>query len=368
MKLTTKRHARVPGVIAVIVGAAVALSGCVTSPSAAPTEDESISIAISLFSSAIPFYEEAGVGATDAAEKSGDVTIEIAAPAEQVVDKAIANATSLLSKQPDGFGVNPCGGPSWNRVMKEIASGVTSAVTWGCFPAGSSEQIADLPIPTFVGASDLEMGRTLAEQTVNAASLPESSTGTALLGNCAPGTPNLDNRVIGFTEALAELLPMVEVVEFKSNPDKSMNLQSWSDRLSQNPDTVIAMGACEGDGINLATLKGKDNADWALGVTVPNKQQLPFIESGLIQAGVTSSGYLQGYTVASLLIESVRSGTPLPEGWIDTGIYTITTDNVGEWIEANANEASLQTYLAKIADPIIADPAAHTRGMTEYFD
>lgn len=368
MKITPRRPVRV-AIIAAALTFSASLAGCTSSGADQPTgePDERISVAMSLVSSSIPFYEEAGRGATTAAEAAGDVDLDIAAPAEPVIDKSIASATSLLSKQPDGFAVNPCGGPSWNRVMTQIQSSVASAVTWGCIPVGSAEQIGDLPIPTFVGASDLEMARTLIADIVSAAGLEPDLTGVALLGNCVPGTPNIDLRVTGFKEALADLLPQVEIVEFKSNPDKATNLQTWSDRLIQNPDTVLAVGACEQDGINLATLKGKEGGDWGLGVVVPNKQLLPLIKSGLIQAGVTSSGFLQGYTVTSLVIESIRSGEALPKGWIDTGIYSIKADNVGEWIAANETEDSLHAYLTEIADPIIQDPAARTRDLAEYF-
>src|SRR5262249_41818791 len=79
----------------------------------------------------------------------------------------------------------------------------------------------------FIAASDdTTMGRQLADELISR--LPQNASGTVVLGNQVPGSPNLEARGRGIKDELAAKLPNIHVLgPFDTRRDQNANLTAW---------------------------------------------------------------------------------------------------------------------------------------------
>lgn len=158
-------------------------------------------------------------------------------------------------------------------------------------------------------------------------------------------SPNVISRVDGYKSIFAEKYPGIEVVEeVDDRADPAYAPTAYAQALQAHPDAV-AIGGTDGD-----SGKGAAQAVRELGledqVTIVamdrNEDMLDEIETGVIYGAVVQKSYTEMYTAVNMLYwlandllkvvpDPVAAGLNiLPEN-IETGVFTVTADNVAQF-------------------------------------
>lgn len=278
-------------------------------------------------------------------------------------------AENLLVDGPDGFAVNPCVLPAWGKVLKRMETEVpdNNVIAFSCKQAAAPGQPS--PVRTFVGASDAKSGADTVSLAIDEGKLDENTTGTALVSECAKGTPILDERVKGAEAVISERLPKVKVVNFTTDPaDASKNLATWTSVVQDNPDAAIAFGPCDSDTGSIVTLKKKNaGAKFAVALLDPTEPGLQAISDGTVLGGVSTAPWVGGYVTIDLLAKAARGEGAAPEGWVDTGIYPVTKANVAEYLDAAASPEKQAALFQPMAEKVLQDLPGNTQPLDASF-
>jgi ABC-type sugar transport system substrate-binding protein len=194
-------------------------------------------------------------------------------------------------------------------------------------------------VTTYVGVNRKEEGRVLTEALIEEAGFDSSTTGSVLIGNCAKGTPVLDESAEAVEEVFKKELPKAEIVSFAGQVEQAKNTSAWSSELANHPDAIAALGACGQDNVSILSATKSGGMNIAIGLFNPNEAELKAQQSGRVDASVSEQPWTQGYMTIKLLTEGAR-GTALPEGWINPGVLTITAENVDEFLKASTGGAA----------------------------
>jgi ABC-type sugar transport system substrate-binding protein len=319
--------------------------------------DKQVSIAFEQVVTGVPFAVVQRAGAEAAAKDDGKIDLSIAGPNQ--IDPAAAQkqATDLLAKRPDGFAVSAFPPDLWTRTTKTIADRTDNqVVAVDIKPSGTPDQLDSSPIKTFVGVNDTQQAETVATQIVELGKLGPDTTGTVLLGQCVPGNSGpLAERTAGFKAVFESKLPKATIKTFDSKGDPTGNANAWRQQVQATPDVVAATGACDQDGSSLAKVKAQTKGDFAVGAMEDPPEVLQGIKDGTVLMASTHRRYLEGYLSVMLLADSLRSGDPMPEGFIDVGLTTITKDNVDEIIKRNSSPEETAAWYKPVLEEALAD-------------
>jgi ABC-type sugar transport system substrate-binding protein len=345
--------------------ASAASGGGSGSSSSSSSSGKHVTIGVVETFTSIPFYQTARLGALAAGTEDGNATVIVQGPAESTGSGEATMASNLeTAKQPDGFAPNPCVLPAWTQTLATLARDVpnNNVAAWNCKPIGEAGQTS--PVKTYVGVNDFETGEQQAEVAIKGANLGASTTGTALVAYCEKGVPILTSREEGALAEIKKLTPKVQGVGFFSALDQNGNTAAWTSEFTKYPHVVLAMGACDQDSASLITLKSRGvGGDFASAAVDPDPQELQAIESGKMTAAVASAPWVQANVAVQLLIKGAR-GTALPQGWVDTGIESISKANAPQWLKAASSPAAAQAFFAPIANKIVANPSAVLKPMS----
>lgn len=341
-------------------------AGASTASSDAAAKDVDLAMVMSF---QIPYFIAAQNGAEHAVAQDGAIDLSLQAAEAPTGVEEVQMAENLLVDGPDGFAVNPCVLQAWGKVLKRMETEVpdNNVIAFSCKQAAAPGQAS--PVRTFVGASDSKSGEEAISLAIERGELDPDTTGTALVSECAKGTPILDERVAGAEAVLQEQLPNVEIVNFTTDPaDATKNVSTWTSVVQNNPDAVIAFGPCDTDTGSLVTLKNKGiGGDFAVTLLDPTEAGLQAIKSGKILGGVSTAPWIAGYVTIDLLAKAARGEGAAPEGWIDTGIYPVTEENVDEYLEAAGSAEGQAALFQSPADEILADLEGKTQPLDASF-
>ncbi|UGS37286.1 sugar ABC transporter substrate-binding protein [Capillimicrobium parvum] len=380
---------RIAGPLAAALTAGVLIAGCGSSggdstatsgtsaastsaagTSAATTEAAKKDVNLAMVMSfQIPYFIAAQHGAEKAVADDGAIKLALQAAEAPTGVKEVQMAENLLVDGPQGFAVNPCVLPAWSKVLKRMETEVpdNNVIAFSCKQAAAPGQTS--PVRTFVGASDAKSGEEAITLAIDKAKLDASTKGTALVSECAKGTPILDERVAGAEKVLKQRLPNVKIVNFTTDPaDASKNLSTWSSVVQDNPDAVIAFGPCDSDTGSIVTLKNKGSAgDVAVALLDPTEAGLQAIKSGKVTGGVSTAPWIAGFVTIDLLAKAARGEGAAPEGWIDTGTYPVTEQNIDEYLQAAGSPDAQSALFQPMAEKILGDLQGNTHPLDDSF-
>jgi ABC-type sugar transport system substrate-binding protein len=319
--------------------------------------DKPVTIAFFVGYTSIPFYVQAGEGAEAAGAEDGNAKVVADGPTEPTTSQITVAAENLLqSSQPDGYVTDPCSTTAWAplfpRLVAEVPNGNVLAAD--CQATNTPEEETPEGATTFVGNSYTGQGRELVKASIESAKLPPSTTGTVLLGECIPGIPVLERQITGAKEELAKLLPKAQVQVISTGPSQSENTAAWTSAVNKYTDVVFAMGACDADTASLLVLKerhiGGEFVAGAHSAGTPSVVQ--GIKNGYFAAGLNGLPWVVGNVSTRLSIAAAR-GTPLPEGWINTGVGVITKANADEYLASFKSPQAQEKMFKPMADKIM---------------
>jgi ABC-type sugar transport system substrate-binding protein len=182
---------------------------------------------------------------------------------------------------------------------------------------------------THLGPGKTELG--IAEAQVLAKQLGPKAKGYIQPGICVPGLPVLVVPFKGVAATLERLAPGVVVKkELNVTGDPATNFTAWQRIMTQNTDALGFLGNCDQDAPNLIKVKQSiPNAKFVIGDTSGDSPEvLKAVKSGTMTVLISQSGFVDGYSAMKLVLEKLVNKKPLPQGWLDVGIETITKANV----------------------------------------
>lgn len=301
-----------------------------------------------------PFIQQIIDAAEFAAEDLG-VDIEVTGPAGGDADAQLTAAQNLVAAGVDGIATSVPGESMANGLNDIISSGV---------PVMQFNLLSTSVDAPYVGERSTESGRILGGKVIDLLG-GESATGKAIIGNCFPGFPVLENRAAGVQEALSSA-PGIEILgPFDVKVEPAENYSKWEGLLAANPDAVALVGLCAPDIASLGKLqKANPDKDFVAGGYDLTEENLAAIEEGLADVSIGQTPFMQGYAPVYMLVDALRNGTDLELSFFDAGTEIVTKDEViepyglppltfAELKEIAASPAKAREYYQPLIDDVI---------------
>jgi ABC-type sugar transport system substrate-binding protein len=302
-----------------------------------------------------PFIQQIIDAAQQAADDLG-VELQVTGPAGAEADAQLKAAQSLVAAGAQGIAISVPSDSMVQGLNKIIADG-TPVVTFNLLqPAVNGP---------YVGEKSVESGRILGEAMLSFLGGADAK-GQAVLGNCFPGFPVLENRAKGVQEALSAAKGIEVLGPFDVKVDAAENYAKWEGLLTANPDAAALIGLCAPDIASLGKLKkANPNAPFVAGgydLTVDN---LAAIESGDAQVSIGQTPFMQGYAPVYILVDAIRNGIDIAKpAFLDAGTEIVTKDKVvepydlppltfAELMEISASPQLSREYYQPLVDGVI---------------
>ncbi|MER3388447.1 MAG: substrate-binding domain-containing protein [Microcella sp.] len=338
------------------------LAGCATDGDGADPGDgtDPVNVAIVVHYSG-PAPEDNKRGGLAAGEQLG-ANVQTASPQNFDATEQIQLFNDALVAGAEGIAVVPYPEDVWQKTINDT-------IDDGVLVAGFNVDALTTNIPLYVGVNENDFGQALGEVTLELLGGPDAE-GEIVVGSCAPGVGVLERRVEGVQDYMAANAPGIEVLgQFSTAGDPTASFAAWQDLRTKYPAAVALVGVCAGDGPSIARVQANEGAGSFVGVTSDTGPDIyEAFREGTIQAAVSQSPWLQGYLPVRAIIESLQNDAPLPEGWIDSGIYTWTADNFEEDAACNVDTAAQSACYIPVGDSIFDDLDNYIRPMTDVLE
>ncbi len=233
-----------------------------------------------------------------------------------------------ISSKVAGIGISPNEPEAVQAIIKSATEKEIPVIT---FDSDSPKSLRSY----YIGTDNYKAGKTLGEHFIKIA----GTKGKIALLTGGLGAMNLNERIKGFKDAIANYPDLMVVTLQANNDDESLALSQSEAILQSHPDLLAFVG------VNAPAAPGAARAVKALdkkgGVKILGFDTVPitldFIRQGYIQGTVGQRPYMMGYVSLKVLYD-IHMGKEirLPEGFkaadgiIDTGILFVTAENIDE--------------------------------------
>jgi ABC-type sugar transport system substrate-binding protein len=300
--------------------------------------------------------QEMAFGAGAAADGTPGVHLKQAAPSGingpeevklfQAVTQTAKDGIAVMTTTPDLF-VRPFS----QAVAKDIP---VVAVDAAPFPASK--------VTTFVGNSNTELGRTVAEVIIK--KIPADATGEVVLGNDIPGLPLLDARLAGMKDVIQKQRPKLKIVgPFNVGAEPTENYNHWNDLVKAHPNAVAYLAPGDQDAVSFARISKSNNKKYLVGACDVDPAALNAVKDGYVEVLGDPWHFMKGYIAMSLLAANAQKGKALPQGWFNPGSGIVTAANVADIFTREKDNSSRVAFFQKEIDKQLADPSAYIKPM-----
>lgn len=322
------RHYPRPGVsgcFLVLLMLAVIVVGC--GAPAASTPRKKLTIAWISKSLGNPVFELGQRGALQKANElsaHGPIAVELLAvgPASADAVEQARIIDDLIARGVDGIAIS-CNDPTACAapIDRAVAAGIP-VMTWDS-DSPDSQRFSFLSIDNYAS------GRTAADLLAEAI----GSSGKVAVITGVPGALNLQQRVDGFNDQLAERYPDMHVVRvFASNEDINLGVQGVEETMQAYPDLrgwffagLWPLFADRGSMPLWEAASQNGTVKTVAFDTLP--LELDLLRDGYIHALIGQKYWRWGYDSVQRVYDQIRSGKPAPP-FIDTGVDIVTRNNV----------------------------------------
>jgi ABC-type sugar transport system substrate-binding protein len=302
--------------------------------------------------------QEMAFGAKAAADGTPGVNLKQAAPngingPEEV---KLFSATTQTAK--DGIAVMTTTPDLFARPFAQaVAKGIpVVAVDAGPLPTSK--------VTTFVGNSNTELGRTVAEEIIK--KIPDDATGEVVLGNDIPGLPLLEHRLAGMKEVLKRERPGLKIVgPFNVGAEPTENYNHWNDLVKAHPGAVAYMAPGDQDAVSFARISKSNGKKYLVGACDVDPAALDALEAGYVEVLGDPWHFMKGYIALKLLAAKAQDGKALPEGWFNPGSGIVTKANVAEIFAREKNNDARVAFFKEEIDKQLGDPSAYLKPMDQ---
>jgi ribose transport system substrate-binding protein len=233
-----------------------------------------------------------------------------------------------ISSKVAGIGISPNEPDAVQVIIKSATEKEIPVIT---FDSDSPNSMRSY----YIGTDNYKAGKILGENFIKIA----DTKGKIAILTGGLGAMNLNERIEGFKDVIAQY-PELKIVSLQANnDDESLALSQAEAILQSHPDLLAFVG------VNAPAAPGAARAVKAVGKkgevkivgfdTVPIT--LDFIRQGYIQGTVGQRPYMMGYVSIKVLYDiHMGKEIQLPEGFtsedgiIDTGIIFVTPENIDE--------------------------------------
>jgi ABC-type sugar transport system substrate-binding protein len=326
------------GAVSVAVLAAVAVAGTMSMARA----DEQISVGFVIHVQGNPFIQQIVDGAQAAAADLG-VKIQVAAPSVGGDPEAqLRAAQNFINSGAQGVATSVPGESMAKGLNEIVASGV---------PVVQFNLLSKSVKAAYVGEKSVESGRILGRMIVDKMGGAAAAKGTVVVGICFPGFPVLENRAKGVEESLKKAPGLKVLGPFDVKVSAVENYNHWEQLYAANPDAAAMIGLCAPDVESLGKLNAANGDKFIAGGYDLTEQNLAAIKAGHAYVTLGQSAFVQGYLPVALLVHAIKTKTPTPVGFFNSGTQIVT-----------ANSVDMGNNLPKIgfaeAQKLAADPKA----------
>jgi len=240
----------------------------------------------------------------------------------------IAIIEGAIASKVAGIGISPNEPGAVQAIIKSATEKEISVIT---FDSDSPKSLRSY----YIGTDNYRAGKTLGEHFIKIA----GTKGKIAIFTGGLGAMNLNERINGFKDAIAEY-PDLQIVSLQANnDDEALALSQAEAILQSHPDLLAFVGvnapAAPGAARAVKAVNKKGEVKILGFDTVPIT--LDFIRQGYIQGTVGQRPYMMGYVSLKVLYDiHMGKGIQLPEGFeavdgiIDTGILFVTSENIDE--------------------------------------
>ena len=321
-----------PAIFALVVsacttgGTPVPTGTPVGSPDATATTDpnaERVKIGFVTHVIGNPFIQQIIDGAEAAAEDL-NVDLQVAGPEGGEPDKQLGFVDSFVAAGVQGVATSVPG--------EIMVSGLNEIVDSGIPVVQFNLLITSVKAP-YVGERSVESGRILGDKVLEKLG-GASATGKAIVGNCFPGFPVLENRAKGVQESLAKAAGVQILGPFDVKASTNENYAAWEALLGANQDVKAMIGLCAFDIASLGQLQAANpNTPFVSGGYDLPGENLAQIKAGNAYVSLGQTPFMQGYLPVKMLADTIRGLTTVDlsaGGFLDAGTEIVTADSVVE--------------------------------------
>jgi ribose transport system substrate-binding protein len=301
-------------------------------PPAFPPEDDTFTIAWIPKALNNPVFELGRDGCFAAAAELTEATaytvecLYMGSVSSEMSDQARVIADAV-AEGVDAIGVSCNSGEGCiEPINSAVAAGVT-VMTWDS-DAPQSQRL------TYLGISNYDGGRAAAELLIS--EMGEEGRIALLTG--VPGAPNLEARISGFEDYIADY-PGIEIVTTVAcNDDINLGVQVVEEAMQTYDDLdgwffVGLWPILAGRGAMPLFEDAVLNNDMKMVAFDTLPDELAWLEDGLLHGLVGQKYWGWGYDTVYMLYENVVYGTPL-DSWTDSGMDIVNANNVDAMIQA----------------------------------
>jgi len=278
----------------------------------------------------VPFWVDHRAALDDAAKALG-VTTRFTGPLDFDTAAQARQLDELIARRPAGIMIFPGDAAA-------MAPGIDRAVEAGIPVACLTGDVPDSQRSTFFGINGFNAGKIGGEMLAQAI----GGKGKVILGTFP--APSVLERVEGYKAVFAEKYPDIEVVDVVNDKaDPSYAPTAYFQAIQANPD-IVGIGGTDGDSGKGAAIAVSEagRKDIKIVAMDRNNDMLPYIEDGTIYGAVAQKSYIEAFLAVHMLHWQNTDGinvvpdwkaagiNPLPES-VDTGVMTITAENVGQF-------------------------------------
>jgi ribose transport system substrate-binding protein len=327
-----------------LVGAGLAGGSMLTRPWVARAAGRpSIAVIPKSLDNSVFYY--AHYGAQKRAAELGDVDVIWTASTTSDANQEAQVLAGLISRHVDAMAVDanapePLVGP----INQAVAQGA-KVITWDSDVPNSKRLL-------FYGVDSNAMGQKLAEETVKAM----GTSGTVILVSGGPGATNLNARLKGATDALANY-PNIKTMGPYFHDDDLVKAQLLTNNLLvSNPDAgAILMVAGVPFFGKMSALPAviKNKGKVKIITTDVLAPELPFVQEGYVQALVGQDYWGWGYQTVSILHNLLTDQNCHYPALVPQNMPVVTSANVDEWVQRWKDAATPEGAAAAFKEPAI---------------
>jgi len=328
-----------------------------TAAAEAPADDIEIGFVTHVVGN--PFIQQIIDAAVQAGEDLG-VKVTVAGSTDGSADAQLAAVENLVAAGVDGIATSVPSSSMDNALNGIIDSGIPVA-TFNLLSPGVNAP--------YVGEKSVASGRILGAKMIELLGGEADAKGTVVIGICFPGFPVLENRAKGVQEALAKAPGLTVEGPFDVKVDAAENYAKWEGLYQANPEAVAFIGLCAPDVESLGKLKEKNpDAPFISGGYDLTPGNVAALKGNNAQVSLGQTPFMQGYLPVYMLVQAIRDGVPLEQGFIDAGTEIATSDPLQVTPPYNlpsvtfdelevlvADKAKTREYYQSLIDGVIAN-------------
>ncbi|MEV8632406.1 sugar ABC transporter substrate-binding protein [Streptosporangium sp. NPDC051023] len=303
-------------------------------------------------------FQEMAFGAKAAADQAGNVTLNQAAPVGVNGPAQVQLFQSAIRNSPDGIALETLTPDLFVRPLNQASDqNIPLAAVDTAAPPGTK-------VGLYVGNSNAELGTALGMEFIK--HVPADAKGEVVIGNDIPGLQLLVQRADALIAVIKKERPGLTISgPFDAKSEPTDNFNAWQGIVKAHPKAIAFLGVGGQDGVSLPLIQQQTGRKFLAGSADIPPEALQAVKNGQLFALSSPEHWLKGYVAMRLLIESKRTGKPMPTGWWNPGTLIVNKDNVDEIIKRQVDPASRAAYFKAIVDKQFADPNSYLKPITE---